>query len=148
GDGKQDLAVTNFSDNNVSVLLGKGDGTFAAPVSFAAGKSPTSVAMADFNGDGKPDLAVANGGDRNVSVLLGNGDGTFGPAVNFAADGYPYYVRVADFNGDGHPDLVVADGTAGFSPSQTVSVLLGKGDGTFRSAVNFGVGTNPRSVVV
>ena len=46
--------------DNVSVLLGNGDGTFQAAVNYAAGATPTSVAVGDFNGDGKPDLAVAN----------------------------------------------------------------------------------------
>ena len=76
GDGKPDLAVANSNSDDVSVLLGNGDGTFQAPVSYAAGVSPVSVAVGDLNGDGKPDLAVANSGSDDVSVLLGNGDGT------------------------------------------------------------------------
>ena len=60
GDGKADLAVANASSNNVSVLLGNGNGTFQAAVNYAAGTGPSSVAVGDFNGDGKADLAVAN----------------------------------------------------------------------------------------
>ena len=60
GDGKPDLAVANSGSNNVSVLLGNGDGTFQAAVNYAAGNAPNSVAVGDFNGDGKADLAVAN----------------------------------------------------------------------------------------
>src|SRR3989442_4227839 len=56
GDGKPDLAVANAGTNNVSVLLGKGDGTFHTAVNYAAGAQPRSVAVADFNGDGKADL--------------------------------------------------------------------------------------------
>ena len=69
GDGKPDLAVPNLASNNVSVLAGKGDGTFEPAVNFGAGTLPNSVAVGDFNGDGKPDLAVADiaGG---VSILL------------------------------------------------------------------------------
>jgi hypothetical protein len=69
GDGKPDLAVTNDTDNTVSVLLNDGGGTLAAKVDYATGKEPVSVAVGDINGDGKPDLAVAdyNGG---VSALL------------------------------------------------------------------------------
>ena len=44
------------------MLLGKGDGTFAAPVNYAAGSNPISVAVGDFNGDGVPDLVTANNG--------------------------------------------------------------------------------------
>jgi hypothetical protein len=117
GDGKPDLAVANFNWPNpgtVSVLLGKGDGTFLPAQSFPAGKYPNSVAVGDFNGDGKPDLAVANHGDiygngQGVSVLLGQGDGTFQPAQSFPAGSYPQSVAVGDFNGDGFPDLAVAN---------------------------------------
>src|ERR1035441_900668 len=62
GDGKPDLAVANRDSNDVSVLLGNGDGTFQAAVNYGAGSGPISMAMGDFNGDGKPDLAVTNDG--------------------------------------------------------------------------------------
>src|SRR5258707_4853959 len=77
GDGVLDLAVANNGSNNVSVLLGNGDGSFQVARSFSAGGSPSSVAVGDFNGDGVLDLAVAHHGSNNVSVLLGNGDGCF-----------------------------------------------------------------------
>src|SRR5439155_18991020 len=66
GDGVPDLAVANFGSGtdsdpgSISVLLGAGDGTFQAAQPFAAGGTPVSVAVADFDGDGKPDLAVAS----------------------------------------------------------------------------------------
>src|SRR5437870_489925 len=53
GDGKLDLALANHGSNTVSVLLGNGDGTFAAKQDFATGSAPFSVAVADVNGDGK-----------------------------------------------------------------------------------------------
>src|SRR5258708_39016220 len=74
-DGKLDLAVTQ-SIANVNVLLGNGDGTFQAPVNYAAGANPTSVIIGDFNGDGKLDSAVADLGGNNGNLLLGNGDGS------------------------------------------------------------------------
>lgn len=77
GDGVPDLVVTNGFSNNVSILLGKGDATYHAAVSFGAGTNPVSVTVADFDGDGRLDLAVANADSADVSVLLGRGDGTF-----------------------------------------------------------------------
>jgi len=73
GDGKADIAVANQStgSNNVSVLLGNGDGTFQSAVKYTAGGGPVSLAVGDFSGDGVSDLAVANIDSNNVSILLG-----------------------------------------------------------------------------
>src|SRR5207249_278927 len=106
-----DLVVTNSTTSgSVSVLLGKGDGTFQAAVGYDAGRNASDVAVADVNGDGFLDLAVANSGSNNVSILLGNGDGTFRAAVHYATLGLsPASVAVGDVNGDGILDLVVAN---------------------------------------
>ena len=138
GDGKIDLAAANSGDNTVSILLGNGNGTFQPQVPYAAGPSPFSVATGDFNGDGKLDLVVATYGAFSVATLRGNGDGTFQAPVDqpvgFAYN--PFDVVVADLNGDGIPDLAVASTQSG-SSQDYVSVLLGNGDGTFQSAVNY-----------
>src|SRR5438876_590519 len=105
GDGHLDLAVAN--GDNVSVLLGNGDGSFQTARNFPAGSLTVSVAVGDFDGDGHLDLAVANyghpsnGDPGGVSVLLGNGDGSFQPARNFPDRSSPSSVAVGDFNGDG-----------------------------------------------
>ncbi len=77
GDGQPDLVVANSGSNNVSVLLGNGNGTFQSAVNYATGSEPSAVAVADVNGDGHPDLVVTNFGSNTVSVLLNNGSGTF-----------------------------------------------------------------------
>jgi hypothetical protein len=140
--------VANLRSDSVSVLLGNGNGTFQSAVNFAVGVFPNAVAVADVNGDGRPDLVVTNDGTNSVSVLLGNGDGTFQSAVNYGVGPHPNSVAVADVNGDGHPDLVVANYGSSSSPGNTVSVLLGNGDGTFQSAVNYTVGKSPRFLAV
>jgi hypothetical protein len=143
GDGKLDIAVANRQSNNVSVLLGNGDGTFQAAVNYTTGSGPHSVAVGDFNGDGKLDLAVANASDNTVSVLLGKGDGTFQPATAYGVGSSPQSLAVADFNSDGKLDLVAAN-----SQSNNVSVLLGNGDGTFQAALNFAADLGPSSVAL
>jgi len=142
GDGDADLAVANAGSNNVSVLKNNGNGTFAAKVSYAAGDYPVSVHAADLDGDGLTDLVVAHG--DNVSVLKNNGNGSFAAPVNYYAAGNDAFsVHAADLDGDGDQDLAVAN--IGGSNS-TVSVLKNTGDGTFATAANYAVGSNPSSV--
>jgi hypothetical protein len=127
----------------VSVLLGRGDGTFQSSLQFASGSGPYCIATGDFNGDSKPDLAVANAEGHNVSVLMGNGNGTFQPALNIDGLNGPYSLTSGDFNGDGKTDLIVAN-----AGRNNVSMLAGNGNGTFQPTENVSVGKGPFSVVV
>src|SRR4029079_12585817 len=90
----------------VFVLLGNGDGTFRAPVSYGVGPSPYAIAVGDLNGDGKADLIVGNLPVNSVGVLMGNGDGTFRTAVNYSVGQGPVSVVARDVDGDGKIDLV------------------------------------------
>jgi hypothetical protein len=142
GDGKTDLVTANSNSNDVSVLLGNGDGTFQAAINSNVGSSPYSVTTADFNGDLIADLATANISTNDVSILLGNGDGTFQAATTFGVGTNPYSVTTGDFNGDLDADLATAN-----LNSDDVSILLGNGDGTFQAATGFGAGSSPTSVI-
>ena len=146
-DGKLDLvtANNNFQNTTVSVLLGNGDGTFQRNVEYATGGTAWAVTVADFNGDGIVDLATANENVGKASVLLGNGDGTFQPHRDYAVGGDPESIVAADFNGDGKPDLTVANA---LGPGGSVSVLLGNGDGTFKTQIVYTTGSEPVSVAV
>ncbi len=143
GDGKPDLAVANFLDNTISILLGQGDGTFLAQTTYPTGSNPYSIAIGDFNGDGKLDLAVANTNDNAVSILLGQGDGTFLAQATYPTGANPISIAIGDFNGDGKLDLAVAN-----TNDNAVSILLGQGDGTFVTQASTNLtGTIPVSIV-
>jgi hypothetical protein len=73
GDSNLDLAVTNMSDDNVSIFLGKGDGIFQAAVNLGVHTVPRSVAIADLEGDGDQDLVAGNEESDDVSVLINLG---------------------------------------------------------------------------
>ena len=144
GIGVLDLVVTPQNGRNIMVLLGNGDGTFQDAVSYPAG-DPSNIVAAMFRaGSGVLDLAVTNRFDNSVSVLLGNGDGTFGAPVTYSigsSSSYPA-IDAADVNQDGNVDLVATNYGA-----NTVSVLLGNGDGTFGPASGYVVGQAPDRVV-
>ncbi len=143
GAGTADIVTANHSDSTVSVLLGRGDGTFLPPAIYHVGNDPDAVALGDLNGDGRLDLVTANKLDGTVSVLLGNGDGTFQAAKTYAVGQGPAALAVGTFTDDGHPDIVTAN-----AQDQTVSVLLGNGDGSFRPAETYAVGKDPVAVAV
>src|SRR6516225_4512269 len=159
GDGRLDLAVTNYGSpsslvpaGTVSVFLGAGGGTLAAATQYPTGTGlpgAQSVAIGDLNGDGRLDLAVANS-SSSISVLLGQAGGGFltlspralSPVNNFSS------VALADLNGDAKLDLAVTN--YGSSPGDpgTVLVLLGNGNGTFGSPTVYPTGSNTVSVLL
>src|SRR5262245_63249361 len=78
-----------------------------------------------------------------IDILEARTVPSFVSAANYAAGSFPYSVAVGDFDGDGSPDLAVAN-----IGSNTVSVFLGTGDGTFRAARNYAAGPDPLCVAV
>ncbi len=148
-DGKPDIAVANFGNNNVVIFLGNGAGGFmqSAGSPIPCGSTPSGGRVGDFNLDGKPDLVIANGiFPGTITILLGDGLGGLAPAP-----GSPIAlgltstqsIETGDFNFDGKPDLATAN-----IDSNNVTVLLGNGMGGFAPAPGspFGAGGRPQSI--
>lgn len=147
-DGIPDLAVSGefagSAFNNVSVLLGNGDGTFQPAANYStstsAAISPFAVVTGDFNRDGIPDLAVL---DTGVTILTGNGDGTFTLGAKLVTGNVPGDVAAADLRGTGMLDLVVTN-----NYDATISIFMGNGDGTFETQQIDNVQSYPSSVLI
>jgi len=142
GDGIADLAVAT-GNNSVSILLGKGDGSFPTHVEYQVPGHPIGIVAGDFNGDGKLDLATVDQYQSEISVLLGNGDGTFQGHQEYNTGNNPVAIATADVNGDGKLDIVTAD-----LNDDKVAVLLGNGDGTFKTHEDYATGNGPSDVAI
>jgi uncharacterized repeat protein (TIGR01451 family) len=147
GDGRADLAVANENSNNVSIMLGAGNGLFGAPTQISSTSSALftarRVVIADLNGDGKQDLVVLG---TFMARIMGNGDGTFAPPVMFDTSLTLGSVVVGDFNKDGKPDLA---GTRLVNGVTVVTVLPGDGAGGFGAPIDSQIGgRSPSNLVV
>jgi hypothetical protein len=159
-DGKLDIVSANYGSNNASVLINNftnaATPSFATKQDFATGTHPYSVALADVSNDGILDMIVSNYGladttADDVTVRLGTGTGTiFAPTTGtYGTGNKPTIVTVGDVNNDGKLDLVVANQVPiGGGSNYTVSVLLGNGDGSFQSAVDYPTTFGPLSVAL
>lgn len=129
-DGNPDLVVANISSDSVSIVLGRGDGTFRPQQEIPVGGTPHGLTVLDVDGDGDVDVVNSNAaGQGNMSMLLNDGNGVFSDPIFFETGGTAEYaVEAADMNGDGILDLVTAMQSTG---DPVVIVSRGNGDGTF-----------------
>ena len=129
GDGRSDLAVANAGTHDVSILLGRNDGTFFAVTPAIVSPHPNALAAADFNGDGRQDLVGGDYNGKSVVVAFGSGGGLFGAGSTYDAGMQPTFVATGDFNGDHRPDILVGGVNFG------MSVLLNLGNGAMGTRI-------------
>jgi hypothetical protein len=127
GDGNADLAVGHGGATQMTILLGRGDGTFQPPAMVILSDPFTNQAeIADLDQDGHADVAACTTG--GIAVLLGKGGGTF--AAGKVSGPIVYEIASGDLDGDGHLDLVSAD-------EASVYVMRGDGKGGFGAAKTY-----------
>jgi hypothetical protein len=141
-DGKADILAGNDSSvtkpsGHISLLLGKGDGTFKPEIKIRDPRGPEGVVIGNFNGDTYKDFAVANYNlygtthTSSVEIFLGKKGGSFKDAGRINVGPGAWLIDSADFNGDHKSDLVV--GHYDSTGAKAVAILLGKGNGSFRA---------------
>jgi uncharacterized protein (TIGR03437 family) len=117
GDGIPDLVSQG------GIALGKGDGSFQAPIPSSSAGIPYYIAAADVTGDGRVDMVTAAGGST-VSIAPGKGDGTLLPPILESGGFYSYPGIAVDLDGDGRLDLVVVS-----QVSNSLSILFSRAQG-------------------
>ncbi len=145
GDGNLDSAQFGLFGSTATVFLNNSSGQEVITIPLGDGPKGTRV---DINKDGSIDLVSVNGFSNDVSIVLGNGDGTFRPQQRFEVGTRPSSLKIADLNGDDRFDLVIGNsGPTVANSIQSISVLLGNGDGTFLASQRLNVGSQPRAML-
>ena len=155
GDGLDDIVTANARSvplhDAISVLLSNGDRTFTELGSYRTGSAdPSDLATGDVNRDGLLDVVTVTGTDSSgtVSLLLGRGDGAFHSPIYSAVGRGSRAVTVGDLNGDGNPDVITGNAPSYLQPGASVSVLLGKGDGTWEPRADYAVAEAPERIAL
>jgi len=153
-DGNVDALVLDYTNREILVFAGNGDGTFTTfvPELVLEGRGTRSFTVAYLDErlqDGKPppgatlDLVAANRDTSNLDVFLGLGGFKFAEPLSYPCGDSPRGVAAGDLNGDGWLELVVTNRNA-----NTISVLRGLGDARFSSPLEIAAGTSPREIVL
>jgi len=146
-DSIHDVVVANRASGDVSVLLGRKDGSLMPPRSFVVGGAPSSIAVGDIDGDSIPDVVTALG-TPNLAILSGGGGGELGTPRLIDAGIAASVVAVDDFNLDGAHDLVVVGELDELEGVATLGILLGHGNGTFQTAERVVIEANFEGIAV
>ncbi len=152
-DNANDIACINKDSNSITVFFNVGDGTFEKSADYITADEPRSLIGADFDADNDIDLVTVNNNDNTLSIFFNNGDGTFQPRADRTTEYSPICGASGDLDGDGDVDLVIGNTGDNIVIGEkiyrsTVSIMLNKGDGTFKERVDYIVGKKPIEVVV
>ena len=147
-DANLDLVVAHSTspspyDQAVTVLHGRGDGTFDAPVPFEGGGGLRNVALEDMNLDGAIDIMLSDNSANAVLELVNDGSGGLSSPNSYPSGGEAEALTLADFNGEGRPDIAVTD----YRDPGSLGILLANPGGGFAPVVGYGL-VHPRPLAV
>ncbi len=147
GDGKQDLAVENYSTSTISFYKNiSTPGSISLVNRIDSPSTASSITFADLNGDGKTDIFTGNGLSGNISVIQNNSLGSqiaLSPVINFKTGNYDTFGNVGDLNGDGRPDLIAVNVL-----TNTVTVLRNNIGAPLISSISDTLGLKEKTIVI
>ncbi|MBH8559362.1 RCC1 domain-containing protein [Hymenobacter negativus] len=146
GDGDLDALIAN--NNQVSVRLNNGSGSFSGGTDVPVGGALNKLAVGDVNGDGYLDFATSSGSAASLSVRLNNGNGTFGGGTDYPVSFTPGSLALGDVDGDGYLDLAAAGYSSSSNSPGQAAVRLNNGNGTFSGGSDFATGGSRASVAL
>jgi hypothetical protein len=142
GDGKADMAISDFSGISILLQNPATPGTFLPYSELTLGGFTDSIAVVDLNGDGKSDLVATDGAGVQVLLQTQANPLTFATPVKYSAGLTPVWVVAQDFNADGQVDLAVANRGSSSGGGASVSLLFQNpaAPGAFLAALSFNTG--------
>ena len=114
GDGKMDIAKSNYQTNSLSVLKNNSSGgniSFETAIDIATGFEPNAMAIADMDGDGKPDICVNRFNNKVLAIFKNTstaGTLSFAPKIEYTGNGFNF-ITLNDIDNDGRLDIVTAN---------------------------------------
>ncbi|CAM2707178.1 unnamed protein product [Rotaria socialis] len=140
-DNYLDIVTVNWKYNSISVLMGQNNGIFSIPKMYSTGLGsyPMVAAIGDINNDNRSDIIIANSGVDSIGILFGYDYATFESYQNCSDNNTlrPEGIITADFNNDGYLDIAVT-----LFQSNSISILLGYGNGSFELMKTISTGLN------
>lgn len=132
GDGEIDLAIVSGGNNQMTVMMGNGTGTYSSFTNYTSGSSVRGVAVLDLDVDGDADLVTANRIGNNLRLFFNDGLGGFATSSTLEAGcTAETAVMPGDANEDGIMDLFV-----GCYSGQRLIIMLGDGNGGLVTSAN------------
>ncbi len=125
-DGRPDILLYGKNVLGLTVLLGKGDGTFRQPQTLLSDYSFSSVSVHDFNGDDLPDLFCINWVSNEVLLFSSYAKLRYLLPATITFTDEPREVIPAFINSDDLVDFIVT-----FNEKPTIKTFVGDGFGVF-----------------